>query len=585
MKSQPDLNAEEHLLYSLELLRNENLQLSRTLNELKHAIDWHSIAAITDKNGVILEVNNKFAAISKYTREELVGAPQNIVNSGHHSRAFWSELWRTISRGQVWQGELCNRAKDGSEYWVSTTILPVPGPDGRPDRYVSLRTDTTALHLADRRLRDLAYIDQLTKLPNRISLFEILEIAAKFRAEHYRVFMTVAVGDLHTLNHAFGFAEGDRLLIQTAQRLESMYPKPHTVARTDSSSFGIIFDDLGSDTAAAEARAAELAQQVIIEVGTTMRLGLGFSIDPSVRVGYTVFKYTDRLTGSEIFQQAEIALRRIPNTQRGESPSGYEPNMFIETQDRIKLVLDLRSAIAQNQMRMFLQPIVNAESEVVGFEGLVRWQHPELGLVLPGEFIPIAEQSGMIIDLGMWVLNEAARILGIWALHPATAHLTISVNVSERQLNPKTFATAVKSLLVTHGAPANRLKLEVTESLIHDDIDRSIEVLEAICAEGIEISLDDFGTGYSSLSYLVKLPVHQLKIDRSFIRPITENESGLAIVHAIVQLAHVMGLHVVAEGVETEEQFRALAELGVDAYQGYLFSEPLHQDALGYATR
>lgn len=579
----PDASLDSEALANESIARilEEHSNLRRTLSELGSAIDAHSIVAITDRRGFILEANTKFVELSKYTRAELIGAPQNIVNSGHHPREFWKDMWATIGRGKVWQGELCNRAKDGTEYWVSTTIMPMLDERGRPERYISLRTETTSLHAADRRMRELAYRDPLTGLSNRTAILERLDECAASRSARYRAFITVALEDLGVLNDAFGHSEGDRLLLNTAERLLSMEPRPQEVARIDNAVFALLFDDLGEDRAAAETNAMRLAEQVVYEVGTTLRLDLGFSLEPAVRVGFALCGGGDVQRGAEVYQRAEIARRRVSMSRGAHQPSGFAPGMVEEIRERTQLVLELRHAVTHGELRLFLQPIVDLAGSVEGYEGLVRWQHPEKGLVSPAVFIPLAEQSGLIVDLGAWVLDEACRLLGQWAADPARQHLTLSVNVSERQLNPRNFPDAVREALARHGAPANRLKLEVTESLMHDDIERSIRVLDELRDGGVQISLDDFGTGHSSLSYLVRLPVDQLKIDRSFVVPITEDSNGAAIVQAIVELAHVMQLRVVVEGVETHEQFVMLGELGVDSFQGFLFGRPAPVSEIG----
>ncbi|MGK0714551.1 putative bifunctional diguanylate cyclase/phosphodiesterase [Leucobacter sp. W1153] len=569
-KLDPEILANE----SISRVLKENASLQRTLKDLGSAVDAHSIVAITDRRGIILEANSKFVELSKFTREELIGAPQNIVNSGHHPREFWKEMWATIGRGEVWQRELCNRAKDGSEYWVATTIVPMLDERGRPERYIALRTDTTKLHAASRRMRELAYRDPLTGLLNRTAMLERLNECTADRSNGYRAFVTVALEDLGVLNDAFGYPEGDRLLLHTAERLIGMQPRPAEVARIDNSVFALIFDELGKDRFEAEGQAMILAEQVVFEVGTTIRLDLGFSLEPAVRVGFALCGGGGSRSGEEVYQQAEIARRRVSMSRGTHQPSKFEPEMVEEIRERTKMLLELRHAVAHDELRLFIQPIVDIAGTVEGYEALVRWQHPERGLVPPGDFIPLAEQSGLIVDLGTWVLDEACRILGEWARSAPQQHLTLSVNVSERQLNPRNFPDSVRAALARHGAPASRLKVEVTESLMHDDIERSIQVLDELRETGVQVALDDFGTGHSSLSYLVRLPVDQLKIDRSFVLPITEDSNGAAIVQAIVELAHVMQLKVVVEGVETREQFLLLRELGVDSFQGYLFGRP-----------
>ena len=552
-----------------------NDRLDRELREFRAVSDAHSIAALTDRRGIILDLNDKFCEVSKFTRAELIGAPQNIVNSGHHSREFWREMWATIGRGGTWQGEVCNRAKDGSEYWVATTIVPILDDRGRPERYFSLRTETTELHLASRRLSEVAYVDPLTGLPNRAAVLQRLDGCVRNVGYDHEVLIMVALEDLGVLNDAFGYAEGDRLLLSTADRLRTMQPEPATVARVDNAVFAVMFDGLGADAAAARATAQELAERVTHEASTAIRLNLGFSLEPSLRVGFAMCDGRQSHGGFGVYQQAEIARRRAAVTREGHRPRSFEPSMVDELRERTELLLELRGAISRGELCLFVQPIVGADARVEGFEALARWRHPTRGLLSPAVFIPLAEQSGFIVELGAWVLDEACRLLGEWAQCPKRRHLQLSVNVSERQLTPTVFPATVRRALDRHGVPPERLKLEVTESLLHDDLTRSTEVLRSLRELGVQVALDDFGTGHSTLSYLVQLPVDQLKLDQSFVAPITEHDNGEALVRAVVELAHALRLSVVVEGVETAAQFETLKRLGVDAYQGYLFGKPL----------
>ncbi len=583
-------------------LLTENSRLERSLSELRLGIDSHSIVAFTDPQGVILEVNDKFVEISQYSREELIGAPQSIVNSGHHPDAFFADMWRTITRGRIWQGTICNRAKDGTEYWVATTIVPMLDGEGRIERHLSIRTDVTLLHSAEVGVRRLAYSDPLTGLPNRVRMLGYLSASASGESAEGgpSVYVTAESDDLLMINDTFGFPAGDRFLRRIADALNGLHAadegdgrgdgsapdaaalpslghRLELVARVGSAAFGAVFSGFDDDDEAkAEAEMAVLAERIreLLEGVVAGELGVG--VQPVIRVSYVPYRPGGELDGADVFTRAEIARRHGRRARRGEpsAPTAFEQSMVDEVRERAELVRDLRRCVAEQRLRLHLQPVVTADRQVIGYEALVRWADEKRGLLAPADFIPLAERTGLIIEIGDWVLDEACRILAAWARCAETRERTISVNVSERQLRSGVLVESVRAALLRHGAPPERLKLEVTESELHSDLERSVQILAELRAEHVQISLDDFGTGYSSLSHLNRLPVQQLKIDRSFVTEITGGITNMAIVAAIVHLARLMRLSVVAEGVETEEQFDALVSLGVDAFQGFLFGHP-----------
>lgn len=562
----------------------ENTALERTLTELRLGLDAHSIVATTDRKGNILEVNDRFTEISKYSRDELIGAPQSIVNSGTHPRSFFKSMWATIGRGQIWQGEICNRAKDGSKYWVATTIVPLLGDDGRPERYLSIRTDVTQLRETEMRVRRLAYFDNLTSMPNQSFMVKHLAETAGAFGDELQAYLTLSLEDLITINDAFGYDMGDqtlrsiaRLLTRIGESSEGESPislVPEVVARVGSNAFGMHFVGLGKDRAAAERRIEEISAPLVRAVNETVRTCLGNVIEADLRVGYVLYRGTDQLDGAQVFTRAEIARRRTFVTKMVRQPHVFDEQMILDTQDRVNLIFDLRRGVECGDLRLYMQPIVGPEAGVLGFEGLLRWEDATRGLVRPDQFIPLAESTGMIVEIGAWVLDEACRTLAEWAGHERTRDWFVAVNVSEQQLRQTDFADTVRGALRRHGARPELLKLEVTETMIHRDVDRTVAVLRELRAEQIEISLDDFGVGYSSLEYLKWLPVQNLKIDRTFIATVVEDPLDAAMVQAMVNLAHVMGINVVAEGVETEAQFAKLREYGVDRFQGFLFGKP-----------
>lgn len=576
-----------------EALRRELNGSNREIGEIMDALNAYSIVAITDRRGVILHVNDRFCEISRYARDELIGETHRIINSGRHPKEFFKEMWRVIGRGEVWKREICNRAKDGTEYWVDTTIIPLLDDDGRPERYVAIRTEETQRHLAEKRVHQLAFSDNVTGLPNRASMVRSIteEIENKSSGELSGL-VVVGVDDLSAVNDAFGYDVGDRLLVDAARRLGGVGDHDLRLTRLNASTFGLLLGGLGTDVTGAQQRVSALAERVFEEFASETVLGEGVLINQTVSIGYVLWvqpgaqvpllvdDYIEATDPYEVLKSADIARKRARRGGGERRVQHFRRGMLVEAQQRVRLVSELRRGIGRGELRLYFQPIVDGERRVIGAEGLIRWQSPERGLVPPNDFIPLAEQTGIIVEIGEWVIEEACKVLAKWRDDPQSRELTFAVNLSERQLHVEQFGEQVRSIIARHGVEPGRLKLELTESALHTDLDRTIKLLSMLQAEGVASSLDDFGTGFSSLSYLQRLPVQQLKIDRSFVSAMDEGSPSSSIVQTIVQLGRTFGLQVVAEGVETEAQFELLRELGVDAFQGYLFGRPRPVDEL-----
>ncbi|MED1781568.1 EAL domain-containing protein [Brevibacillus fortis] len=681
------------------LLREKDGELNMVVNELadvKYALDQSTILAITDHMGIILRANDQFCRISKYERSELLGKDHRILNSGYHPKGFFKEMWSCIRSGQVWRGEIRNRAKDGSYYWVDTTIVPFKNQAGEIYQYLSIRSDITCrkqmedelkrseekyriiaentsdiisiinldgefLYLSpshkrvwehtvpdeeihnlfewiveddrdifayaiqhafstrkeylvecrintqrndviwteskinpimdeegnvtklllvtrdvtDRKqseetIHHLAYHDALTDLPNRRMYVQQLS-KEMMQAKRFQSTLAVLFLDLDRfkdVNDSFGHDVGDMLLIEASKRLQACLKPGDAVARLGGDEFTIMQNQLQD-----RSEATALAEQIMNQLQRPFELD-GHVFNVSCSIGIALYPQ-DGDNPEDLLKRADTALYTVKS--RGKN--GYDffdPTMEAKSLERILMENEMRKAIEQEQFQIYYQPKIDiVTSAMTGMEALVRWVHPELGIIPPNRFIPIAEETGMILALGEWILKQACKQNKIW--HDQGYTLKVSVNLSARQIYQKDLVEMIKDILRETNLSPDWLELEITES-IFVKMEEATAVLQQIRDIGIQISIDDFGTGYSSFSYIKSLPVDTIKIDASFIRDIHHNQESQAIVKAIVTIAQSLKMNVIAEGIELHDQVAALKENGCDHGQGYLFSKPLPTD-------
>jgi len=544
------------------------------LRKLSMAVEQSpSSIIITNINAEIEYVNAAFEKNTGYCRNEVFGKNPNILQSKNTPRRTIKELWETLNQGHPWKGELYNKRKDGNEYIEHVVIAPVRQTDGRISHYVSVQDDITASKMASEEIHQLAFFDSLTGLPNRRLLMDRLQHALKSYERHQKIaaLLLIDLDNFKTLNDTLGHETGDILLQQVAQRLVSCVRESDTVARLGGDEFVVILENLSIDSHVAAATAKGIAESMLETIQQPYTLGCNKYLS-SASIGVTLF--AKNLATDLLMRQADLAMYKAKDAGRN-AVYFFNPEMQATVIARAQLNADLSQAINEAQFELYYQPQVIGEGLITGAEVLLRWNHPQKGLVLPGSFIPAAEETGLILRIGQWALHAACAQLANWSTQPELSHLTISVNVSARQLEQPNFVDEVLATIDHYGANPLLLKLELTENMLINQVEEISLKMAALKLRGVSFSLDDFGTGYSSLSYLKLLPLDQLKIDRGFVRDILDDQNDAAIAQMIIALGKAMGISVIAEGVEIAAQRDFLAQHGCHAYQGYLFGKPM----------
>jgi diguanylate cyclase (GGDEF)-like protein len=483
-------------------------------------------------------------------------------------------MWESIKTIGTWEGEIWNKRKNGEVHPDFLTITGVKNLEGSITHYVATLTDITQKIAAAEEIERLAFYDPLTGVPNRRLLHDRLRsaLAASNRTGRHGALLFIDLDNFKMINDTLGHDKGDLLLKQVAERLESSLREIDTIARLGGDEFVIMLEDL-SDRAFEAAAQAETIGLKILDIFSKQFTIATQEYACSASIGITLFS-GPKHSIEELLKHADIAMYQAKTSGRN-TLRFFDPEMQLELNARVILENGLRKALSSSHFQLFYQIQVDSTNKPLGAEALIRWFNPELGMISPAEFIPLAEETGLILPIGQWVLETACSQLKDWQNNPLTRDLVISVNVSAKQFFQANFVEQVVTSIQRYGINPTLFKLELTESILIENIENTIEIMRHLGDLGVQFALDDFGTGYSSLQYLKRLPLYQLKIDQSFVRDIATASGDQVIVRTIIAMAHSLNLAVIAEGVETEVQRKLLLENGCKNYQGYLFSRPL----------
>ena len=523
---------------------------------------------VTDAEQRIVHVNPAFSRITGYSSEEILGQHPTLLKSGRHDAAFYHSLWHALQNRGAWSGEVWNRRKSGEIYPQWQCIRVIHDEQGRVSHYVAVFSDITALKRSQRELDYLAHHDPLSNLPNRLLFTErVAHALERSKLEELRgAVLLIDLDHFKHINESLGHNVGDLLLKGVGERLQQGLPSGSTLARLGGDEFGLL-----SENCADAAQAAELAQRLLRSLETPFRLD-GHELYIGASIGISLFP-EDADSVEQILRNADSALFKAKSSGR-EGYAFYVQELTDYARQRVELASSLRHALDNQELRVYYQPLHDLrDGRQVGMEALVRWQHPQRGLIPPGEFIPIAEDNGMIGIIDTWVLEQACQQMVRWNAEGYSLDF-VAVNVSSRLFSRGELDVKVAQVLAETGLPAEQLELEVTESAIMEDPDAAQKLLLSLRALGVRLAIDDFGTGYSSLARLKRLPVDKLKLDQSFVRGLPDDPEDAAIARAVIALGQSLGLKVLAEGIEQPAQADFLRELGCNYGQGYHFGRP-----------
>lgn len=534
---------------------------------------------ITDADEKIVRVNQAFTQITGYTQEEVIGNKPSMLKSGRHDKEFYRAMHCALQSNGQWEGEIWDRHKDGHIYPKWLAITAVKDDLGHITHYVGNFTDITERKASEEKIKNLAFYDTLTELANRRLLAERLDhaIAMQARTENYGALLFLDLDNFKLLNDTQGHGVGDELLIEVAHRLKACVRETDTVARLGGDEFIVLLGELGTASDSVAVQVKTVAEKIVSILAEPYILS-SVVHNCSSSIGIVLF-CDSGATAESVLAQADTAMYAAKKSGKN-TYRFFDPAMQQELEQRAKFESALRQAINNKQLKLFYQPQVDDKKQMIGVEALIRWYHPEMGLILPVQFIPLAEETDIILIIGHWVLETACAQLKAWRSQPLARNLSIAVNVSAKQFYQPNFVDEIRELMQQYSIEPKQLKLELTESMVLKEMDIAIEKMLELKSIGIVLAMDDFGTGYSSLSYLKNLPFDQIKIDKSFMDDIKKNNNDAYIIHSVITLGKLMQIAVVAEGVEDTEQDELLKSLGCTVFQGYLFGKPVPVEEL-----
>jgi diguanylate cyclase (GGDEF)-like protein/PAS domain S-box-containing protein len=588
MSGQPDAQdgpAKATLFFTLqdvtERRRSEDQLrlLEKAVASLNDAVLITEAEPVSTPGPRIVFVNEAFERMTGYGRDEVLGQSPRILQGADSSHTERERIRQALEAWQPVRAELVNYTKAGQAFWVELVIQPIADERGWFTHWVAVERDITERRAAEQKVHELAFFDHLTRLPNRsqFMLMATERLAEQHSGQPLGAAILIDLDNFKVVNDHWGHHRGDQMLIEIARRVRDELAPHDTLARLGGDEFIVLLRDLGSDETLATQRAEAVCGRLLASVSRPMVID-GREYFSSASLGVVMLSERPMVV-EDLLSQTDSAMYFAKDSGRN-TYRFFDSRLQARIAERIDLEADLRQSIERKELFLHYQPQVDQQGRVIGAEALCRWHNATRGLVSPGEFVPLAEGSGFIRELGPWVLETACKSLASWRMLAGMASLTLSVNVSARQFHHPDFVRQVQDALRRTGANPALLKLELTESIFADDLDEIVTKMDALKTQGIRFSLDDFGTGYSSLSYLKKLPLDQLKIDQSFVRDLLSDSNDEAIIRTVIALGQSLGLNVIAEGVETEQQRAFLLRSGCVLYQGYLFGRPMDEAAL-----
>ncbi len=529
---------------------------------------------VTDQDEVIIRVNRVFTNLSGYSAEEAIGNSLSFIKSDRDDPEFYSRMSEILHRDNFWQGEIWNRRKNGEIYPEWLTITAVVGKDGKITNYICAFFDITERKLAEEKIHNLAFYDPLCQLPNRRLLFDRLHqaVTTSVRNKTCAALLFIDLDNFKILNDTRGHDIGDLLLIEVGHRLRSAIRESDTLARLGGDEFVVLLEGLSENRSEAGVQAREVGEKMLVDISQPYTLK-DVEHYSTASIGVSLFSnYRQNL--DDLLKQADTAMYAAKKSGRN-TLRFFDPAMQAALEIHSQLEAGMRKALPRQEFMLYYQVQVDSDQRPIGAEALLRWEDPEQGMISPAKFIPVAEDTGLILPIGQWVLKTACAQLKEWEGNPLTGELSLAVNVSARQFRQPGFVKQVSEVIKQTKINPSRLKIELTESTVLENVVDTINKMHALKSVGVRFSMDDFGTGYSSLAYLTQLPLDQLKIDQSFVRNIGTKSTDSMIVQTIIGMAHNLGIEVIAEGVETDSQRDFLWGAGCRFYQGYLYGRPV----------